>query len=58
MGSSSPEMWVARRQRRMAFVVSGGRPSVREEERDFSENVGREFLIWEERESRLTRGVL
>jgi hypothetical protein len=50
MGISSLEMWVAHRQRCLAFVVFGGRPSVREreegrgksEERDLSENVGRE----------------
>ena len=50
---------MARRQRCLAFVVSGGRPSVRGEgrgKRDLSENVGSEcFLTWEERESRHTR---
>jgi hypothetical protein len=38
---------VARRQRCLAFVVSGGRPSVRGEgrgKRDLSENVGRVFF--------------
>jgi hypothetical protein len=45
VGSSSPEMLVARRLRCLAFVVSGGLPSVRGEgrgKRDLSENVGRE----------------
>ena len=52
VGSSSPEMWVARRRRCLAFMVSGGRPSARGEgrgKRDLSENVGRLlFLTWEE----------
>ena len=61
VGSSSPEMLVARRLRCLAFVVSGGLPSVRGEERgkrkerDLSENVGRECCFQPgKREERVT----
>jgi hypothetical protein len=53
VGSSSLKMWVARRQRCLAFVVSGGRQSVRGEGRGRRKErfIGkRVFLTWEERE--------
>jgi hypothetical protein len=42
VGSSSPEMWVARRLRCLAFVVFGGLPSVGRGKREIC------LKMWEE----------